>query len=218
MRRTIAELLISITDGNDHMAHCGQKFETRDALLAHQEACDFRVMGCTHDGCAETFSAKNESVHDDRCPHKVLACIQECGQRVKRMDMDDHTTGPCGRKMVQCPLESIGCHAAMFAEDLMTHCNQSAHRHLTLAVELISTQQGTIGSLQEDLGAARGEIRATAAALTALQAGSVTELSSDSKKMVKQIDVLTTENKKMKKRMDDMAKDMKKLQAFLADK
>lgn len=97
MRRTMAQLLISITDGNAHMAHCGQKFETRAAATAHKTACDFRIMPCTNDGCEEKFAARNESMHDGRCGYKVLACEQECGQKINRMDMQAHTTGSCGR-------------------------------------------------------------------------------------------------------------------------
>lgn len=106
----------------------------------------------------------------------------------------------------------------MFAEDLVTHCNQSCHQHLTLAVELIGTQQAAleeqsvqIGGLEGALASARDEIRTTAAALAALQAGTCVNLSKDSKKMSKQVGALTKENKKMAKQMADILKQMKTL-------
>eukprot|EP00735_Rhodelphis_limneticus_P006313 TRINITY_DN18703_c0_g1::TRINITY_DN18703_c0_g1_i1::g.20493::m.20493 TRINITY_DN18703_c0_g1::TRINITY_DN18703_c0_g1_i1::g.20493 ORF type:complete len:424 (-),score=100.49,sp/Q3ZCC3/TRAF6_BOVIN/24.86/2e-08,zf-TRAF/PF02176.13/0.083,zf-TRAF/PF02176.13/6.9e-09,FliJ/PF02050.11/0.001,DUF773/PF05600.7/0.01,AAA_13/PF13166.1/1.5e+02,AAA_13/PF13166.1/0.018,IncA/PF04156.9/1.2e+03,IncA/PF04156.9/0.018,Laminin_I/PF06008.9/0.04,Myosin_tail_1/PF01576.14/0.034,APG6/PF04111.7/0.052,Filament/PF00038.16/0.096,Syntaxin len=135
----------------DSTIHCKLQFPDMESFQKHRMECPFRPLPCTNVGCGEVFSAHCMEMHDVECGFKVLSCRLSCGASVRRMDMDQHCTGPCPMMPVKCPFHVIGCTEPLVQGQFPQHIKDKLNDHLGMAVQQVLVQRAQIESLKEEV-------------------------------------------------------------------
>jgi hypothetical protein len=86
-----------------------------------KEECSHRLVKCAHCG-AEVVYALRDDHDDDVCPELVISCPRDCGEYVKRKDLNNHYE-LCVRRPLNCKfcgIETLYCNL----ENHLTNCSQ----------------------------------------------------------------------------------------------
>ena len=126
-----------------------------DQLAAHLNQCDYGMVKCFNDGCADKVERCKLMVHLSVCVHRMANC-DHCNVVVKSAAMLNHLRLQCPKVVVSCecgfectrdaltahrdkdcPLveiccDVIGCDAKMTRGDYEKHQEQSASHHIRL--------------------------------------------------------------------------------------
>jgi len=171
MREGMAKLLIAIID-TPRTSYCGEEFETAEEYDQHQMQCAFRTVTCKNEGCEVQYSFQNHGLHQEGCPHRLLLCNLNCGQEIKRKDMEAHCNGPCPKKIVPCKFESLGCTVHLPQGELDEHLEHALQLHFTMAIQEINLQWQQIAKLKEEIKTGTAGILALQTLMTSTNATS----------------------------------------------
>lgn len=114
--------------------------------------CIFCPVPCANDGCSVQISSVHVAKHDQDCGFKVIPCPRssECGELVRRNQMETHLRDKCVLREVTCPFSTIGCTSGiMLAKDLENHLVEHTSPHLLLSMNRMMEHQSVIKKLNE---------------------------------------------------------------------
>ncbi|XP_066935137.1 TNF receptor-associated factor 6-like [Clytia hemisphaerica] len=152
---------------------CSSVQELRN-LEDHKEQCDFKIVKCVVESCAEEFQRRYEDQHYKKCKYRMVQCpfcnedyisafeeehIEDCEEfleccdfcdtvGIPRSKMNDHLTKACKKIPHSCKFASIGCQEKMILDKLRSHQSIATEHHLNLALDKICEQQDEIISLR----------------------------------------------------------------------
>uniref|UniRef100_A0ACD5ZKM7 Uncharacterized protein n=1 Tax=Avena sativa TaxID=4498 RepID=A0ACD5ZKM7_AVESA len=149
-RKATTETILKIVDVECNF-HCSERFDMPDKLLEHTDQCKFRIVNCTNDGCAASFSAIHIEKHDSVCPFKLIPCEQLCEQDVMRSKMDKHCSTVCPMKLINCPFYEVGCETAFAQCSLERHCSGFLQTHLMYVAHVIIRQRVSVNDMDQRL-------------------------------------------------------------------
>lgn len=145
---------------------CSWKGQLRELLDKHTTSCDYLVVICTNEGCSASvfqkdlqkhlqsdcefrgiicdycsqefiFSQRKE--HDAICPELEIDCENNCGQRLKRKDYEEHLKASCTCAELECEYASVGCPFTGPQDKLDIHQKMSEPKHLSLVFQSIKS-------------------------------------------------------------------------------
>ncbi|XP_066935138.1 TNF receptor-associated factor 6-like [Clytia hemisphaerica] len=142
----------------------------------HKEQCDFKIVKCVVESCAEEFQRRYEDQHYKKCKYRMVQCpfcnedyifafeeehIDDCEEfleccdycsdiDIPRSKMDIHLSKDCKKIPLCCPYEPLGCKEKMLFSDLEKHEVISTQHHLKLAINKITNQQEQIQLLMDN--------------------------------------------------------------------
>ena len=134
---TVNELLkhLDSEDGCDFVTivcpqECGATIERGD-LHEHLEAdCYISWTECTY--CGSTIPTDSVDSHvDSVCPQYELACPNQCGQMVERIDIDAHRQ-TCPNELIPCNFKSSGCTQPIKRCEIEEHLQKNQVQHSLL--------------------------------------------------------------------------------------
>eukprot|EP00826_Nyctotherus_ovalis_P024331 TRINITY_DN18833_c0_g2_i2.p1 TRINITY_DN18833_c0_g2~~TRINITY_DN18833_c0_g2_i2.p1 ORF type:complete len:560 (+),score=122.70 TRINITY_DN18833_c0_g2_i2:97-1776(+) len=89
------------TKTNGGLCQCGGLFIEKPLLPWLHNLLSTLEFYCPNSGCEEMISYEKILEHEERCPMAMLAC-GDCGEKVKRNDMEEHKKNACKGKMETC--------------------------------------------------------------------------------------------------------------------
>jgi hypothetical protein len=93
--------------------------------------CCKRIITCPH--CHNPFIFDEyEEKHVENCPDELIECINQCGEKVMRKDMEKHRDRSCEEEMVMCMFEDVGCDWKMKRKDEREHMVSLMVEHMWL--------------------------------------------------------------------------------------
>ena len=98
-------------------------------LAAHLKLCDFEILKCTNDGCAEKLMRRELQAHLQTCAYRSESC-KTCNVKVLSSAMTEHLSKNCALAEVTCKVP--GCKAKMLRKDYEKHQDESAKTHVQL--------------------------------------------------------------------------------------
>ncbi|XP_078350403.1 TNF receptor-associated factor 6-like isoform X1 [Oculina patagonica] len=101
--------------------------------------CKWRVMLCTH--CSEPHPKCQEEKHYKECKKYQVECPYGCGAAMQREKLPHHTGELCKLSEILCPYYTMGCNVMVKREQLESHLDAAARRHLDLACVKLNTNQ-----------------------------------------------------------------------------
>ena len=84
-----------------------------DIKAASDDKKNNSSSGCNWEGTLGDW----RDAHQKECPFILVPCPDECGKRVRRMDMEEHKSKECPIRKVECGL----CHAMIEFRDIQYH-------------------------------------------------------------------------------------------------
>jgi hypothetical protein len=168
--KEMAKLLLRKNDSN-HRYHCDCRNCGLECLFA-EEQCPF------YEDCGVAYSKKWKTDHQVICPHMLIDCVQDCGQKVKRKLMVYHVSDECNYRSVICPFAQLGCDAKLLHNGMAEHMVTSKSQHLDLSLKRIIEQQkvitklhGKVITLEDKESSSRDHIQRLDNALAQIHAG-----------------------------------------------
>ena len=119
--------------------HCKEKCERRVILDHEQNSCLQRPFRCT---CCDEYESTFEDVtttHTSVCPDLLLPCPNDCGESLKRKEIDNHRATNCPLEVIKCSFSYAGCKEECPRRDMPTHISESLAVHMSL--QAINHQQ-----------------------------------------------------------------------------
>mmetsp|Transcript_42851 Transcript_42851/g.93083 ORF Transcript_42851/g.93083 Transcript_42851/m.93083 type:complete len:246 (-) Transcript_42851:21-758(-) len=156
VRKELAQELMRRFDAAGAL-HCAET-PLPEELEEHRASCRMREAWCGSVGCSAHCSAHRLSEHQASCGFVQLPCQQECGAMIRRMDMEQHTEGPCLMKRVHCPFRCIGCSAEMAQGEVPTHLSDAVSDHVLLAAAAAEKHQQQLQGLDSELEECHGRL------------------------------------------------------------
>ena len=125
-----------------------------DELVAHLNQCEYQMIACTNQGCADTFERRELQTHQGGCLHRTASCDLcgdiikvtameghleqcpkvivscECGSSGTREAIAEHVEKDCLLTEIQC--EVIGCGTNVIRRDYEKHQDEAAKHHVRL--------------------------------------------------------------------------------------
>ena len=83
--------------------------------------------------------------HDGECPFKIIKC--ECGENLRRHELEIHLAQSCKLREVECPFKKIGCTKVVRACNIQKHLAEEVNTHLLLAMNRMLEYQDVINNL-----------------------------------------------------------------------
>ena len=144
-----------------------------DQLAAHLNQCDYEMVKCTNDGCADQVVRCKLIEHLPVCIHRMADCIY-CSVIVKSAAMLNHLWLQCPKVVVSCecgfectrdaltahrdkdcPLveiccDVIGCDVKVTRGDYEKHQEQSASYHVRLLSAALGKSIHEVGMLKQE--------------------------------------------------------------------
>eukprot|EP01062_Namystynia_karyoxenos_P018233 TRINITY_DN1677_c0_g1_i2.p1 TRINITY_DN1677_c0_g1~~TRINITY_DN1677_c0_g1_i2.p1 ORF type:complete len:418 (+),score=118.67 TRINITY_DN1677_c0_g1_i2:103-1356(+) len=82
---------------------CGDEREY-ETLRGHiEDSCVNTPFRCDSEGCGQVFPRGAAIEHSRECLHMFVDCDQECGEKVKRGELQRHKDAECTHRKVRCP-------------------------------------------------------------------------------------------------------------------
>lgn len=139
-----------------------------DDLRAHLNVCEYEVVDCSNDGCADKVERREMDTHQQVCVHRMTHC-DHCNANVKATAMNNHlqqcpslhVTCECklkctrqsiaGHREKDCPLteiqcEVIGCNVKVMRKNYEKHEKQAAQQHVRLLSHTLQTLANLVES------------------------------------------------------------------------
>ena len=176
--------------------NCGESF-LRSSLTDHEtNKCIKRQIECQY--CNKYHSTYEDvtSIHYEVCPLYPVLCPNDCGNNVKRIELDTHTSTHCPRRKVNCEFVGIGCKWSDREEQLGQHLEEKWREHIALAMSHsaveIAELQRTVTKLSMRVEILELQAGALDSPVVAKKRLPLEDLSVDSLESVVQIEVLGT--------------------------
>ena len=122
-----------------------QKFQLHCDQPNCGESCKFHRVQCPNDGCTMMMSRMYLDQHDGECPFKIIKC--ECGDVLRRHELEIHLAQSCKLREVECPFKKIGCTKVVRACNIQKHLEEEVNTHLLLAMNRMLEYQDVINNL-----------------------------------------------------------------------
>ena len=133
--------------------NCGESF-LRSSLTDHEtNRCIKREIECQY--CKKYHSTYEDvtSMHYEVCLLYPVLCPNDCGNNIKRIELDTHMSTHCPQRKVNCEFVGIGCKWSDKEERLGQHLEEKWREHIALAMshsaEEIAELQRKITKLSE---------------------------------------------------------------------
>ena len=114
---------------------CGKHFQ-RQLIQEHaNEKCSLRPFNCEHCG---TYSATHNEVvnqHWPVCGAFPVLCPNECGTKMPRSSVEEHTSKHCQLQVIECEFSSAGCTISRSRKDMKTHVELQINHHNSLLLK-----------------------------------------------------------------------------------
>eukprot|EP00123_Amoebidium_parasiticum_P011330 comp20652_c0_seq1/m.26788 comp20652_c0_seq1/g.26788 ORF comp20652_c0_seq1/g.26788 comp20652_c0_seq1/m.26788 type:complete len:326 (-) comp20652_c0_seq1:97-1074(-) len=121
----------------------------------HQQGCDFKATKCPEEGCGLDLSVRRLAEHEGRCLHRVMPCVNGCGENVCRMDQEVHK-GVCSMRRTACPYRDKGC-GVVLGYRLMEEHAKNTNAHLMLLLARVQSHQQRLAAVGAALEALEKE-------------------------------------------------------------
>lgn len=106
---------------------CGEKI-IKEQLEKHKKKCHYRKVECEY--CKIEIIVKERKVHNEICPEMIIECPQNCNEKIKRKDINEHIANKCENTRLKCSFSPFGCVDNIRRKDMETHMNESFNKHL----------------------------------------------------------------------------------------
>eukprot|EP00111_Clytia_hemisphaerica_P017674 TCONS_00052314-protein len=131
--------------------------------------CLYAEMTCQFTGCEMKFIRMHQKEHEEKCPHKEIACkhcnnviVKErdiedhyeqcemvlvtcpndgCGIMLQRRKMSEHEEKDCSFQVVECSFKMVGCDIKILRRDLDQHFTDANVRHTEFLLQNYLTQK-----------------------------------------------------------------------------
>jgi hypothetical protein len=100
-----------------------------DQLAAHLNQCDYEMVRCVNNGCADKVERRALEAHHQECVHRTVLC-ETCNLKILWSAITEHQEKKCQLALVTC--EVIGCNAVMIRRDYKKHQDEAAKQHVRL--------------------------------------------------------------------------------------
>ena len=132
---------------------CGENF-FRSSLIDHEtKKCIKRQTECQYCNKYRSTYEDVTSEHSKVCPLYPVLCPNDCGNNIKRIELDTHTSTHCPQRKVNCEFVVIGCKWSDKEEQLGQHLEEKWREHIALALshsaEEVTGLQRTVTKLSE---------------------------------------------------------------------
>ncbi|KAL9954684.1 hypothetical protein ACROYT_G042252 [Oculina patagonica] len=91
--------------------------------------------------CTEPHPKCKEQKHYKECKKYQVKCPYGCGAIMQREKLPHHTGEGCALAEIVCPYYTMGCNVMVKREQLESHLDAAARRHLDLACVKLNTNQ-----------------------------------------------------------------------------
>ena len=108
----------------------------RENLQEHELQCEYRIICC--DECSIEISKINLENHLTECPEFKILCSQDCGQSIKRKEMNQHIAKECDNCLIECDYKMIGCTSNIFKKNAFLHREENRSYHDLLIANQIN--------------------------------------------------------------------------------
>ncbi len=134
-----------------------EKLIKRAEFKAHEVRCSDDTYTCEY--CNSFTSTYSDVInnHWPKCKSHPVPCPNECGEDLKRSEVDMHVTCECELTVVQCDFADSGCEVKLTRIEMADHVEVGALDHISLLASknsaLMKTNHeatGEIDSLMED--------------------------------------------------------------------
>ena len=128
---------------------CGVVLHRIDMESHLTKECPDRLVICNY--CLENSKFKDTLSHEEVCRHLPLECVNNCGDKLIRMDMQLHTEGQCPNTLVACTYTNYGCNVKLMRKDLGTHNKENRLEHIEMKTDFIEQKmESEIQKLKND--------------------------------------------------------------------
>eukprot|EP01084_Bolivina_argentea_P233712 393568_1 len=112
---------------------CEMHICKRKDIDKHLEQCPDVLIYCPNQ-CGEKLERRWVENHTKtECPESIVDCPNhECKMQISRKDIDAHTKNECEERIVFCKYKQYGCLANVKARDLNHHMDTSKDMHLSV--------------------------------------------------------------------------------------
>uniref|UniRef100_A0A7M5UZH2 TRAF-type domain-containing protein n=1 Tax=Clytia hemisphaerica TaxID=252671 RepID=A0A7M5UZH2_9CNID len=131
--------------------------------------CLYAEMTCQFTGCQMKFIRMHQKEHEEKCPHKEIACkhcnnviVKErnieahyeqcemvlvtcpndgCGIMLQRRKMSEHEEKDCPFQVIECSFKMVGCDIKILRRDLNQHLRDANIRHTEFLLQNYAAQK-----------------------------------------------------------------------------
>lgn len=161
----------TISDSETHLAHyclyqpipctndCG-KVVQRLSLATHLDgSCPMRIVACQYCKKEGPYRLMTGSTHFEYCPDYCVQCTnQDCHDVIPRRLLGSHLK-TCGKAMVVCEYETIGCHKRLKREVMERHYKDDIEDHLMMAVKRLKSTEEEVSRLRNEVNSQKKLIK-----------------------------------------------------------
>jgi len=101
--------------------------QERKFISTHQSECQFRLDECQY--CRQEVSLGDLNRHYDNCMYYPVKCPQDCGEFIRKNQIQLHIKNDCMNTVIPCSYVENGCNMIMKRKDLEGHLNNSNEYH-----------------------------------------------------------------------------------------
>lgn len=127
--------------------YCKSRFQ-RQCIEDHEEDCPQKPVTCEH--CNELIPRRGITTHYDECPSYPVPCQQDCGETVKRNEIEDHIRDVCPKTIIKCGYFICGCATTLPRGEMEEHMQTNSRPHQMLVVEKYRELQTKVDTLMQE--------------------------------------------------------------------
>lgn len=115
--------------------HCEERVE-RYKLTNHQEKCPYKLEKCQY--CNSLFLRLQIQDHYNTCGKFPVKCPNDCSNNLMERELVEHHRSICEEEIVSCEFSSFGCSALCCRKNILKHCQDYCHLHLSSTMKKIT--------------------------------------------------------------------------------
>lgn len=124
----------------------------REEKESHVALCDYRIVCCEF--CLIFIPFIEIKKHYEVCPKFIMDCLQQCGKKVERKEMEKHIEELCLNTVISCPFAGVGCEHVGAKKDLKKHFEKDNAEHMLFMFACLVKSQRSVNAAKDNIARA----------------------------------------------------------------